>query len=86
MAICGDCGLFTDETGRKGARLRAYDKATGEQKGAVFMDKVQTGATMTYMHRGKQYLVCAQGSSYGADLVAYCLPGEAAGAVVPEER
>jgi hypothetical protein len=29
------------------------------------------------MHQGKQYLVCAQGSSYGAELVAYCLPGEA---------
>ena len=86
LVICGDCGLFTDETGRKGARLRAYDKATGEQKGAVFMDKVQTGATMTYMHRGKQYLVCAQGSSYGADLVAYCLPGEAQAAPVREER
>ncbi len=75
LVICGDCGLFTDETGRKGARLRAYDKLTGEQKGAVFMDKVQTGATMTYMHKGKQYLVCAQGGSFGADLVAYCLPG-----------
>ncbi len=74
LVICGDSGLFTDEKGRKGARLRAYDKATGEQKGAVFMDKVQTGATMTYMHNGKQYLVCAQGSSYGADLVAYSLP------------
>jgi quinoprotein glucose dehydrogenase len=75
LVICGDCGLFTDEQGRKGARLRAYDKLTGEQKGAVFMDKVQTGATMTYMHGGKQYLVCAQGSSFGADLVAYALPG-----------
>jgi quinoprotein glucose dehydrogenase len=79
LVICGDCGLFTDEKGRKGARLRAYDKTTGEQKGAVFMDKVQTGATMTYMHQGKQYLVCAQGSSFGADLVAYRLPGEAPG-------
>jgi len=86
LVICGDCGLYTDETGRKGARLRAYDKATGEQKGAVFMDKVQTGATMTYMHQGKQYLVCAQGSSYGADLVAYCLPGEAPPPPRAEER
>jgi len=86
LVICGDCGLFTDEKGRKGARLRAYDKATGEQKGAVFMDKVQTGATMTYMHQGKQYLVCAQGGSYGADLVAYRLPGEAPAAVRAEER
>ena len=86
LVICGDCGLFTDETGRKGARLRAYDKLTGEQKGAVFMDKVQTGATMTYMHKGKQYLVCAQGSSFGADLVAYALPGEAAPPPPREER
>ncbi len=86
LVICGDSGLFTDETGRKGARLRAYDKATGEQKGAVFMDKVQTGATMTYLHQGKQYLVCAQGSSFGADIVAYCLPGPAAAPPVREER
>jgi len=86
LIVCGDCGLFTDEQGRKGARLRAYDKATGEQKGAVFMDKVQTGATMTYMHNGKQYLVCAQGGSFGADLVAYCLPGEAPAAPRAEER
>ena len=86
LVICGDCGLFTDEKGRKGARLRAYDKATGEEKGAVFMDKVQTGATMTYMHQGKQYLVCAQGGSFGADLVAYRLPGVAAAGVRAEER
>jgi quinoprotein glucose dehydrogenase len=75
LVICGDCGLFTDEKGRKGARLRAYDKATGEEKGAVFMDKVQTGAAMTYMLGGKQYIVTAVGSSYGADLLAFRLPG-----------
>jgi hypothetical protein len=50
------------------------------------MDKVQTGATMTYMHGGKQYLVCAQGSTFGADLVAYCLPGGTATAPTREER
>ena len=92
LVICGDCGLFTDETGRKGGRLRAYDKQTGSQVGAVFMDKAQTGATMTYMHStspgspSKQYLVCAQGSSYGADLVAWCLPGAPVAAPVREER
>jgi quinoprotein glucose dehydrogenase len=86
LVILGDCGLFTDERGRKGARLRAYDKATGEEKGAVFTDKVQTGAAMTYMHQGKQYIVTALGSSHGADLVAYRLPGEAPAAVRAEER
>jgi quinoprotein glucose dehydrogenase len=77
LVILGDCGLFTDEHGRKGARLRAYDKATGEQRGAVFMDKVQTGAAMTYLHNGRQYIVTAVGSSFGADLVAFALPGGA---------
>ncbi len=75
LVIIGDCGLFTDERGRKGARLRAYDKATGEQRGAVFMDKVQTGAAMTYMHKGRQYIVTAVGSSSGADILAFALPG-----------
>ena len=52
----------------------------------MFMDKVQTGAAMTYMHDGKQYIVVAVGSSYGADLLAFALPGEAAAAPVREER
>jgi len=82
----GDCGLFTDDHGRKGARLRAYDKATGQERGAVFMDKVQTGAPMTYMHQGKQYVVVAVGSSFGADLLGFALPGEAAAAPAREER
>jgi len=87
LVVCGDCGLFTDETGKKGARLRAYDKATGAQVGAVFLEKAQTGATMTYMHQGKQYMVCAIGSSFGADLVAYRLPGgDTAAGVRAEER
>ena len=86
LVILGDCGLFTDEQGRKGCRLRAYDKASGAQVGAVFMDKVQTGAAMTYMHGAKQYIVTAVGSSFGADLVAYALPDAVikAGAPVPE--
>jgi len=74
LIVCGDCGLFTDAEGRKGARLRAYDKATGEEKGAVFLEKVQTGAPMTYMHAGRQYIVVATGSSSGAELVAFRLP------------
>ncbi|HEX4272260.1 MAG TPA: PQQ-binding-like beta-propeller repeat protein, partial [Rhizomicrobium sp.] len=86
LVILGDSGLFTDEKGRKGARLRAYDKATGEERGAVFMDKVQTGAAMTYMHGGRQYIVTAVGSSLGAELLAFALPGNAAPATVREER
>ena len=75
LVICGDCGLFTDETGRKAARLRAYDKQTGREVGAVVLDKAQTGSPMTYMLGGKQYVVLAIGGQRGAELVAYRLGG-----------
>lgn len=74
LVICGDAGLFTDETGRKGARLRAYDKTTGREVGAVFSPKPQTGAAMTYMFEGRQYIVNAVSTGAGADLIAYRLP------------
>ena len=74
LVICGDCGLFTDEKGRKAGRLRAYDKATGREVGAVFMEKAQTGAPMTYMLGGRQFIAFAMGGSRGADLIAYALP------------
>jgi quinoprotein glucose dehydrogenase len=72
--ICGDGGLYTDEQGRKAARLRAYDKKTGEERGAVFLPKVQTGSPITYMLNGRQYIVLAIGSTAGAELVAFRLP------------
>lgn len=77
LVICGDGGIFTDSTGRKAARLRAYDKVTGEEKGAVLLPMAQTGAAMTYMLGGRQYIVTAMGSSNGAALVAYRLPANA---------
>jgi quinoprotein glucose dehydrogenase len=73
LVICGDAGLFTDEQGRKAARLRAYDKLTGKEVGAVFMERSQTGVAMTYMRGGKQYIVTAIGGMQGAELVAYRL-------------
>ncbi len=61
LVICGDPQMYTDETGRKGARLRAYDKKTGTEVGAVFIPGEQSGSPMTYMLDGKQYLVLAVG-------------------------
>ena len=77
LVICGDSGLFTDEQGRKAARLRAYDKATGREVGAVFMDQAQTGSPMTYMAGGVQHIVVASGGFQGAELIAYRLPASA---------
>jgi quinoprotein glucose dehydrogenase len=34
--------------------LRAYDKATGKQVGAVLLPAPQSGSPMTYMLNGKQ--------------------------------
>ena len=76
LVICGDPQTYTDETGRKGARLRAYDKATGEEKGAVFMPAEQSGSPMTYMLGGRQYIVLAIGGrGFTSAFIAYRLPG-----------
>ncbi len=74
LVISGERGTYTDEQGRNAARLRAYDKATGKEVGAVFMPTGQTGSPMTYMINGKQYIVIAVGGpGYPGELVAYKL-------------
>jgi glucose dehydrogenase len=84
LVICGDGGVFTDEEGRRAARLRAYDKMTGEEKGAVFMPAAQTGAAMTYMARGQQFIVTPiAGNGFGAALIAYRLKRTAPAAAGP---
>ena len=55
--------------------LRAYDKSTGNEVGAVYMAAPQSGSPMTYMLGGKQYVVVAiSGSGHPGELVAYRLP------------
>jgi len=56
------------------ALLRAYDKLTGADVGAVEMPNKQTGSPMTYMIDGRQYIVLAVSGSDGAELIAYALP------------
>jgi quinoprotein glucose dehydrogenase len=61
--------------GRRGAMLRAYDKQTGQEKGAVYMAAPQSGVPMTYMLDGRQYIVLATGGGVASgELVAYRLP------------
>ncbi len=74
LVIAGEGGVFTDAAGRQGARLRAYDKATGKDAGAVYMPAGQTGSPMTYMLNGKQYIVLAiGGQGYPGELLAFRL-------------
>ena len=73
--ISGEGGTFTTPTGQRGAMLRAYNKATGEEVGAVYMPGAQTGSPMTYMLGGKQYIALGVSAQIvPGEIVAYKLP------------
>jgi hypothetical protein len=56
----------------RGAMLRAYDKKTGEQVGALWMQ--QSGSPMTDMVNGKQYIIVAvSGGTYSGEVLAFKL-------------
>jgi quinoprotein glucose dehydrogenase len=75
LVIAGEAGVFTTPNGQRGAMLRAYDKATGAEVGAVYMPAPQSGSPMTYMLNGKQYIVIAvSGGAYSGELLAFRLP------------
>jgi quinoprotein glucose dehydrogenase len=74
LLIAGEGGVHTNAAGRRVALLRAYDKLTGEDAGAVEMPNKQTGSPMSYQIDGKQFIVLAVSGSDGAELLAYTLP------------
>ena len=75
LVISGEGGTVAMPDGQRGAMLRAYDKRTGAERGAVAMPGAQTGSPMTYMWGGKQYIVVAtSASTRPGELVAYKLP------------
>jgi len=77
LVICGEAGTFTTPSGARGAMLRAYDKATGKEVGAIYMPAPQSGSPMTYLLDGEQYLVLAiSAPNYSGELVAFKLPAK----------
>ena len=75
LVIAGEAGFFTTPSGARGAMLRAYDKATGQDAGAVYMPAPQTGSPMTYFYNNSQYiLVAVSGAAYTGELLAFKLP------------
>lgn len=75
LVISGEGGVFTTPNGQRGAMLRAYNKANGNEVGAVYMPGAQTGGPMTYMLGGKQYLVVGvSGAILPGQLMAFKLP------------
>jgi len=75
LVIAGEPGFGPTPSGARGSMLRAYDKRTGADAGALFLPAPQSGSPMTYMLNGKQYLVLAiSGANYSGELVALTLP------------
>jgi quinoprotein glucose dehydrogenase len=76
MIVAGD-GQLTSIDHPRGAMLRAYDKNTGKELGAVLMPAPQTGSPMTYSVNGKQYIVVAvSGGTYSGEYLAFALPND----------
>ena len=74
LVIAGEPGTVTMPSGARGSMLRAYDKATGAEVGAVPMPLGVTGSPMTYMQDGSQFIVVAAGGGGQAgELLAYRL-------------
>ena len=74
LVIAGEPSISTAGHPR-GALLRAYDKRTGKDAGSVLMDAPQTGSPMTYMWRGKQYIIVTiSGPNVPGQYVAFALP------------
>jgi quinoprotein glucose dehydrogenase len=74
LLVAGEGGFVTTASGQRGAMLRAYDKATGNDVGAIYMPAPQTGSPMTYMMNGKQYIaVSIGGAGFGAEMMVFRL-------------
>jgi quinoprotein glucose dehydrogenase len=77
LLIAGEGGFNTLANGQRGAYLRAYDKATGADRGVVPMPAPQTGSPMTYLVNGRQHLAVAiGGAGHPAELIVFKLPEE----------
>jgi quinoprotein glucose dehydrogenase len=75
LVIAGDGQVTTTDTHPRGSMLRAYDKVTGKEVGAVWMPAPQSGSPMTYSVNGKQYIVVAvSGGSYSGEYIAFSAP------------
>jgi quinoprotein glucose dehydrogenase len=75
LIVLGDSQLTTTSSHPRGSMLRAYDKSTGREVGAVWMPAPQSGSPMTYMQDGKQYIVVAiSGGAYSGEYLSFALP------------
>src|SRR5262245_24548549 len=71
----GDAINVRTPPGGGGKKFRAYDKASGAVVWETELPAGTTGAPLTYMYKGKQYILVAIGSTdHPAEFVALALP------------
>ncbi len=71
LVIAGDPQVTTLPTHPRGSMLRAYDKATGAEVGAVLLPAPVSASPMTYAVNGRQYIVVAvSGGPYSGEFIA----------------
>jgi quinoprotein glucose dehydrogenase len=71
----GNSAVVALPPGGGGKMFRAYDKKTGEVGWEMELPAGTTGAPMTYMHNGKQYIVVATGwAGVAGELIALAVP------------
>ena len=75
LVVLGDPTVTAPEGRPRGAMLRAYNKQTGAEVGAVWMPAPQSGSPMTYSVDGRQYMIVAvSGGNYSGEYIAFALP------------
>jgi glucose dehydrogenase/alkylhydroperoxidase family enzyme len=86
LLFLAEAGNLSGDPG--GPMFRAYDKLTGSVVAEIELPSKATGAPMTYLHEGRQYIVIAVATQqHPAELVALALPeGVAASASIASRR
>jgi quinoprotein glucose dehydrogenase len=80
LVIAGDPLVTTTPDHPRGAMMRAYDKRTGREVGAVWMPAPVSGSPMTYSIEGRQFIVIAvSGGNYSGEYLAFALPDSESG-------
>ena len=75
LVVVGDPQVTAPPGRARGAMLRAYNKQTGAEVGAVLMPAGQSGAPMTYSVDGRQFVVVeVSGGNYSGEFLAFALP------------
>jgi quinoprotein glucose dehydrogenase len=77
LVVLGDPQVTAPPGRPRGAMMRAYNKDTGAEVGAVWMPAAVSGSPMSYKGAdGRQYIVIAvSGGNYSGEYVAFALPG-----------